>query len=203
MNRLNEMQFGKAIAESCAKINYSDIKGKPYAEVKERVTAFRRVSPCGVIQTEILADDGERCTVKANIYVYDPETGTLELIATGHASEVRTSSNVNRTSYIENCETSAVGRALGLAGFGIDAAIASADEVDQALIAQDQLKKRELEEQTLSPVEAAAFEAHLTSEGIDVDKMLAGLKIGSLEEMKLKVYRNIFDNMDKAREAWA
>lgn len=101
-----------------------------------------------------------------------------------------------------NCETSAVGRALGFAGFGIDAAIASADEVDHALEAQDALKKAELEEQTLSPVEAAAFEAHLTAEGVNIEKMLASLKIKSLDEMKLKTYRNIFDNMAKAKEAW-
>lgn len=195
LSLLNEIR--KAIEE----IKYSEIKGKPYAEVKERVKAFRKVFPDGAIMTEIIKDDGDRCTVKAEIFVRGEEGDTI-LISTGHASEVRTSSNVNKTSYIENCETSAVGRALGMAGFGIDAAIASADEFDQALIAQDQLKKQELEEQTLSPVEAAAFEAHLTSEGIDVDKMLAGLKLTSLEEIKLKTYRNIFDNMDKAKEAW-
>ena len=36
-----------------------------------------------------------------------------EVIAQGHAHEVQGSSNINKTSYVENCETSAVGRALG------------------------------------------------------------------------------------------
>lgn len=198
---MNRDNIRELIEDSVRQITYSNIKGKPYAEVKERVKAFRRAFPDGEIVTYIMHDDGERCTVKAEISIRDDE-GVGHIIAVGHASEVRTSSNVNKTSYVENCETSAVGRALGFAGFGIDAAIASADEVDSALAAQDAIKKAELEEQTLTPLEAAAFEAHLMAEGIDIDKMLASLKIGSLEEMKLKVYRNIFDNMAKAKEAW-
>ena len=39
------------------------------------------------------------------------------------------SSNINKTSYVENCETSAVGRALAMLGIGIDTSIASANEV--------------------------------------------------------------------------
>ena len=199
---MDRKTMSKLIDDSVKQITYSNIKGKPYAEVKERVKAFRRAFPDGQIMTYITNDDGDRCTVKAEVIVRD-EDGTGYVIAVAHASEVRTASNVNKTSYIENCETSAVGRALGFAGFGIDAAIASADEVDHALEAQDALKKAELEEQTLSPVEAAAFEAHLTSEGINIEKMLDSLKIASLDEMKLKTYRNIFDNMKKAKEIWA
>lgn len=184
-----------------SEINPTDIKGKPYAEVKERVKAFRKVWPDGSIMTELISDDGNRCVFKATVFGI-AENGDPIVLASAHAYEVRTAGKVNATSYLENCETSACGRALGFAGYGIDAAIASADETDRALAEQDAIKKAELEEQTLTPLEAAAFEAHLMAEGIDIDKMLKSLKIGSLEEMKLKTYRNIFDNMAKAKEAW-
>ncbi|MCX7002298.1 MAG: hypothetical protein NTV22_03380 [bacterium] len=58
--------------------------------------------------------------------VVKDESGRV--IATGHAFEKQGSNYVNRTSYIENCETSAVGRALGILGIGVDTAIASAEE---------------------------------------------------------------------------
>ena len=58
------------------------------------------------------------------------ENGSI--LGTGTAYEKEGSSFINKTSYIENCETSAVGRALGFAGFGIDTSIASAEEVMNA-----------------------------------------------------------------------
>ncbi|MCX7001907.1 MAG: hypothetical protein NTV22_01380 [bacterium] len=54
------------------------------------------------------------------------------IIVTGHAFEKKDSNYVNRTSCIENCETSAVGRALGMLGICVDIAIASAEEVANA-----------------------------------------------------------------------
>jgi hypothetical protein len=58
------------------------------------------------------------------------------LVATAHAYEKEGSSFINKTSYIENCETSAVGRALGMYGIGIDTSLASADEVANAVTQQ-------------------------------------------------------------------
>ena len=49
------------------------------------------------------------------------------------AYEKENSTFINKTSYIENCETSALGRALGIAGFGIDTSVASAEEVQNAI----------------------------------------------------------------------
>ena len=69
-------------------------------------------------------------------------------LATGTAFEVQNSSYINKTSYIENCESSAVGRALGFAGFGIVASIASADEVVNAVEQQtagEKIDKNEAE----------------------------------------------------------
>ena len=59
------------------------------------------------------------------------------VIATGHAHEVKSASNINKTSFVENCETSAIGRALAMMGIGIDVSIASANEVKDAIAKQD------------------------------------------------------------------
>ena len=107
------------------------IKGKPYVEVNERIKAFRRICPHGAIITEMLSNTDGVCVFRASIY--DNEKN---LIGTGTAFEKETSSNINRTSYIENCETSAVGRALGMCGFGIDTSIASYEEVANAIANQ-------------------------------------------------------------------
>ena len=61
------------------------------------------------------------------------------ILGTGYAREDQNSSYINNTSYIENCETSAVGRALGMCGFGIDTAVASYEEVKQ--VEQQELKR--------------------------------------------------------------
>lgn len=111
-------------------IKTTDIKGKAYAEVNQRIKAFRMVYPNGTIHTELLSNENGVCVFKAS--VYDNDEDTL-LLGTGHAYEKESSSFINKTSYIENCETSAVGRALAMAGFGIDTSIASAEEVGNAI----------------------------------------------------------------------
>lgn len=114
-----------------AKLEKANIKGKPYANVVERVKGFWALYENGRIVTEIIEHDGKRVTFRAKVYNGDA------LIATGTASEVQGGSGVNSTSYIENCETSAVGRALGFAGIG-DVNIASAEEVALAIAQQEQ-----------------------------------------------------------------
>ena len=115
-----------------------DIKGKPYVTVDSRVEAFRELYPNGAIVTELLSDDGERCVFKASAFsVFDER----DPISTGHAFELRDASYINKTSYLENCETSAVGRALGFLGIGLNGSIASADEVANAVQQQKQPAK--------------------------------------------------------------
>lgn len=112
-------------------IKTTDIKGKDYAEVNQRIKAFRMVYPQGSIPTEIVSIDNGVVIMKASVLTDDGR-----LLATGTAYEKEDSSFINKTSYIENCETSAVGRALGMAGFGIDVSIASAEEVQNAMANQ-------------------------------------------------------------------
>jgi len=108
-----------------------DIKGKQYITVNERVKEFRRLHPQGQILTSILANADSQVMFKAEIVV----EGVT--VATGHAYEKEGSSFINKTSYIENCETSAIGRALGMYGIGIDTSLASADEVKNAVKQQE------------------------------------------------------------------
>ena len=113
-----------------------DVKGKQYAEVNQRIKAFRMVYPTGAILTEMVSNENGVCVFRAK--VYDEEDN---LIATGTAYEKENSTFINKTSYIENCETSAIGRALGIAGFGIDTSVASAEEVQNAIVNQEEIKK--------------------------------------------------------------
>lgn len=114
-----------------------DFKGKGYVEVNTRVKAFRGICPSGAITTEIVDMTDGVVTMKATIA---DEEGRV--LSTGLAQEKESSSYINKTSFIENCETSAVGRALGFLGIGIDASMCSADELANALNNQDKKGKK-------------------------------------------------------------
>lgn len=129
--------------ETNASIKTMNIKGKEYAQVNQRILAFWSLFPEGRIVTEKLRDDGQRCDIVARVYA---DRESAKPIATGHAYEV-TQGNVNRTSYVENCETSAVGRALGMLGIGATESLASAEEVQSAIQQQeDAPKNRQVQE---------------------------------------------------------
>lgn len=101
-----------------------------YAKVSERVNAFRKVYPTGSIETVIEDINENEIRIKA---IISDENDNL--IATGRATEEKKAKGkmtINLTDMIENCETSAVGRALGFAGFGIDSDIASGEDMQKA-----------------------------------------------------------------------
>lgn len=125
------------------KVSYEQIKkaneeietiklgAKGYAQVNERIKAYRKVYPTGRIITTMREKTDDSVLYFAEVC---DENG--EVIATGSASEKLTGDSkkdyINISSMIENCETSAVGRALGFAGFGVDTAIASAEDMERA-----------------------------------------------------------------------
>ena len=115
------------------KFKTTNIRGKQYVEVNERIKFFRQEEEYKnwTISTEFTALDSEMCVCKC--VIADPNQ---RVIATGHAHEERSSSHINKTSYVENCETSAIGRALAMMGIGIDTSIASANEVNDAIAKQ-------------------------------------------------------------------
>lgn len=108
-----------------------------YAEVSERVLAYRKVYPNRRIETEILELTENSIRMKATVY-----NDENEILATGHAGETK-AGIINNVSMIENCETSAVGRALGFAGFGIDGGIASEQEMKK--VEEYKLNNRKIE----------------------------------------------------------
>ena len=117
------------------KLKTVDIKGKPYVEVKERIKFFREHYKGWSLTSEILQITQDRCIIKAS--VIDSKN---TLIATGIACEIEGTNNINKKSFIENCETSAWGRALGNLGIGLDTSIASFEEVNNAI--KDEIKDR-------------------------------------------------------------
>lgn len=119
-------------------LNTINIKGKKYVTVNERLKHFRENCKGYSLETEVLSVDVDSALMRA--VIRDDQN---RIIATGVAREVRTDTNsmVNKTSYVENCETSAWGRALANFGIGIDENVASADEVAMAITTQEKLKK--------------------------------------------------------------
>ena len=124
----------------------TNIKGKQYVEVNQRVIAFRTLSEFKGygLTTEVLHLDADSCVIQATISDAD-----RRVVAQGMAQEDKSSSRINQTSYVENCETSAVGRALGFLGIGIETSIATADEVDMAIKKQDTRLPKEKQQRNL------------------------------------------------------
>lgn len=165
----------------------TDIKGKDYAEVNQRIKAFRMVYPHGFIETEMISNENGVCIFRAK--VGDGDT----ILGVGTAYEKEGSSFINKTSYIENCETSAVGRALGMAGFGIDTSVASFEEVSNAIQQQEEDKK-------ISKTQEEALDKAIENRKIPddvVEKVLNKYGYSSTAEIKLKDYMNIVNEFQK------
>lgn len=169
-------------------IKTTDIKGKDYAEVNQRIKAFRMVYPQGGLPTEIISLENGVVIMKCTVL---DEQG--KVLATGTAYEKEGSTFINKTSYIENCETSAVGRALGMAGFGIDTSVASAEEVQNAIAQQEDYQISETEAKGLVAFIKKKAEnegKELTDEMIN-KKLKDSFGVNSAFELKASQYNKI------------
>lgn len=110
-----------------------NIHGKEYKTVAKRVQEFRETYPDYSISSKVLCA-ADLVQIKATI-----RDDQGRVIATGLAEEMRGSTNINKTSALENCETSAIGRALAFFGLG-GTEIASADEVANAISQQAEMQ---------------------------------------------------------------
>tara|TARA_R110002020_G_scaffold93154_7_gene224868 strand:+ start:4668 stop:5360 length:693 start_codon:yes stop_codon:yes gene_type:complete len=141
-----------------------NIQGKEYATVNERVAeAHEKWEGNLSIRTRVLESIDGFVRVKATIK-HTNDAGTHVFV--GHAEEQIGSSFINKTSALENAETSAVGRALAFAGFSTDASIASADEVANAMISQNKTPSTAPSNNTAQAKENLEFDAS-ELDGID------------------------------------
>jgi hypothetical protein len=129
-----------------------------YVPVAERLERFYERYPDGRITTAIVQHDLETGFVLMRAEVYrSPDDA--QPAATGHAFEVRSESYVNKTSYVENAETSSVGRALAMLGFEVKRGIASREELQKTARMQPSAAAappvdRSTKAQTAAPVAA-------------------------------------------------
>lgn len=158
---------------------------KDYVEVKDRIVLFWEKYPDGAIVTELLHVD-DRC-VRMKAAVYDKRADSVTYphpplpLGTGHAEEYRiTEADIakdrkkqyepNATSAVENCETSAVGRALAMAGFEVSKSVASRQEMEKV---KRQQAKRENEQDALdNHRESAKVVTTEAPEKLDADEAL-------------------------------
>lgn len=171
-----------------AQLKSEPIHDKMYVPVAEKVKAFRMLHPNGLIVTECDKDalKGGVAVYKATVYDEDGR-----MLATGHAREKLGDSFINRTSFLENSETSAIGRALSFCGFGISESIASYEEVENAkknqnstkdgmILAIEEIKKNYPDSQTLK----LYVETALNTANVD---RVSKLKSQELKDLKLMI----------------
>lgn len=192
-----------------AEIKTIPVKGKEYAEVSQRIKAFRMLFPDGCIHTDIVSIDGGVCVIRATV---SDENGRE--LATGTAYEKEGSTTVNRTSYIENCETSAVGRALGMLGIGSDVAIASYEEVSNATEAQGKAQgkpqdgptaeeleaQRQIENSKISDIKVKSLLNKCKEDSVAVEKILKLYKVKTLGDLTELKFRNILDHWEDIKK---
>lgn len=118
------------------KLKTINIKGKEYVEVNERLRYFRSHYPNHTLTSEVIEKTPDSILILTTIR---NENGVA--VATGLAEEIKGSTFINKTSYVENCETSSWGRALGNLGIGLDTSVASAEEVQNAIANQKEVLK--------------------------------------------------------------
>lgn len=200
-----------------ATLKTTDIKGKDYVEVNQRIKAFRQLNPMGFIKTEMISNENGMCVFKAEVGTYGifPHVDKSEerflpyVLATGYAYEKEQSSYINKTSYIENCETSAVGRALGMLGLGIDTSVASAEEVKNAIVQQEQMsedgkkatkqkaEKSLAEDPIITNGEVEVAVAIIRSKQTTLANVLKAYGLDALKDMRKSQYEDMMSRLDK------
>ena len=180
----------------------TDIKGKDYAEVNQRIKAFRMVYPTGFITDEMLSNENGVCVFKATVGYY-AENGDAKILGTGFAYEKESSSYINKTSYIENCDTSAIGRALGMAGFGIDTSVASYEEVANAINNQGEPEAPK-KEAPKAPRKATPKQVEILSQiytGENLKKLLQANNISQLSDMLAEKASELIEKIEQKKRA--
>lgn len=173
-------------------LKMTDIKGRSYAEVPQRVQAFRKLYPEGFIRSEIVSLADEVVVIKAEVGYKDID-GAERVIGTGFAYEKEGSTFINKTSYIENCETSAVGRALGMLGIGSESSIRSAEEELNASLQQEA-------QSTITAVMLKAVRESIKNNDLKEEKIVEFFKLKKLEDMNVLQMRQFNEMVEKSKD---
>lgn len=197
------------LAKANERLKTVDIKGKDYVQVNYRILAFRELFPMGTITTEILDLDMEKGFALMKSTAQD---GDGKILGTGLAYEEKASSYINKTSFIENCETSAVGRALAMLGIGVDSSLCSAEELVNAVTNQEKkpTKKTKAEEpepqnaedvgkMKIPELKVKALEGKCKSEGVPVEKICTLYKVKTLADLNERQFSHLNLNWEKVK----
>lgn len=154
-----------------------------YVPVHSRIMEFRNNEAYKdlIFTTKILEHKVDDGFIMMACEITDQTTG--KVVANAHSYEREDAGHINQTSYIENCETGCVGRALGMLGIGIDTSLASFDEVSTAMSRQDD-KRPWLTTSLLDK----AIDRHSNGEQGLADKVLKAYKVTEGQ-------KRILDNM--------
>lgn len=212
-NKISELQ--RRLAQS--KSGKEKIRGKEYSTVPLRVELFRQgvassdIGEMSSIYTSIAVLDDDKVVAKAylaeSIDVIIDENGA-ELVqmkgvkSVGTAEEFRAASNINQTSAVENAETSAVGRMLGLLGLH-GGKMASAEEMRMAADAEKVVELRPKKKQGGMQMTAEEFAAlaHKCKTQTDLNELLITHRdfFENLQSQSENEYRELRSAMQKLR----
>ena len=158
-----------------------------YETVEQRLAKFWEEFPNGQVFTSVHYYDENRVVFKAEVYrdITDPRP-----VATGHAEEVRDASPVNRTSHVENSETSAIGRALANWKFQSKTSPRPSREEMEKVARSEQPKQPE----KLTADFVTKFRKACADKGIDPQE------VAKLANVDLNALRD--DDAPKLRDAW-
>jgi len=159
-----------------------NIKGKDYITVNERLKHFRTQKQ---FENYRINEDLVHIDEKEGIFKVTISDENNNEVVSAHSQEYRDSSYINKTSFVENGFTSALGRALGYLGIGIDTSIASANEVRSAVKNQN---KQQDERKWLTE---AQFNATLKATKEQAEKVLTGFKMKKEYQQQIKQKFNI------------
>ena len=178
----------------------TDVKDKPYATVSERIKAFRKLFPTGAIKTEIVSLENGVCVIHAivgynNEGRFDGDRTEFVVLGEGTAYEKEGSTFINKTSYIENCETSAIGRALGMCGLGIDSDVASAEEMQNAQLQQ-------IGEKTIKVEKQRALAKMCQEDNIPESYICELYSVSEIKELTEAKFVNLVGNWEKLKKKY-
>ena len=152
-----------------------------YETVEERLAKFWKEHPDGRIETTMVESTLQRFIIKAAIYRTEVDA---QAWTTGYAEETVSTRGVNSTSALENCETSAIGRALANAGYASKGKRPSREEMSKVKAAEPRPFAEKLADKITMPVEddpwstKAVGEAPSSAEAVAlVQEVLGATKI--------------------------